>query len=144
MLLFLISTMTLSAGTTENPTATFPLTVSENGRLLLDATGKPFFYNADTAWMLFLKLNPAEAEEYMALRMTQGFNAIQVMLTGFAGMKNRNGDSPFNENNQFAFPNEAYFSHVDQVIEKANEMNLLLSIIASIPLFIDTALSVVF
>ena len=58
----------------------FPLKVTENRRHLVDRWGTPFFYNADTAWLLFNKLSEAEAAEYLAARRAQGFNAVQVSL----------------------------------------------------------------
>lgn len=106
----------------------FPLKIHESNRYLVDGTGKPYLYNADTAWMLFLQLTPEEAEEYMDLRLAQGFNTLQLILTGFLGNKTIDGLLPFDEANDFSKPNEAYFAHVERVIEKAAERNLLLSI----------------
>ena len=42
----------------------FPLRPSTDGRYLVDAAGKPFFYHADTAWQLPKKATLAVAEEY--------------------------------------------------------------------------------
>ena len=69
----------------------FPLKVSPDRRHLVDAAGRPFLYQADTPWMLFLKRTDPEAGEYIARRRQQGFNALQVQLTGFLGMTNRAG-----------------------------------------------------
>jgi hypothetical protein len=69
--------------------------------------------------MLFLKLTPAEADEYLRARRDQGFNAIQVMLTGFLGMTNRAGQFPFTASHDFSQPDEKYFAHVDSILEKA-------------------------
>lgn len=106
----------------------FPLKISPDRRHLVDQSGSPFLYNADTAWMLFLKLNEAEAGEYLANRKAKGFTAVQVMLTGFLDMTNRTGQRPFGGDHDFAQPNEAYFAHVDRVVTRARELNLLLSI----------------
>ena len=35
--------------------------VNENRRYLVDRSGTPFFYHADTPWMIFTKLTEAEA-----------------------------------------------------------------------------------
>lgn len=105
----------------------FPLQPSKTGRYLVDAANAPFLYQADTAWMLFQKLNEAEAEEYLRARQQQGFNAIQVQLTGFSEMTNRAGQLPFEEND-FRRPNEQYFAHVDRVLENARRLNLYLAI----------------
>lgn len=111
--------------------AVYPLRVSENRRYLEDARGVPFFYQADTPWMLFLKLTESEAAEYMVRRREQGFTALQVQLTGFLGMTNRAGHLPFDgapPMQDFARPNETFFSHVDRVIAEARRQGLLLAI----------------
>jgi hypothetical protein len=112
-------------------TPAWPLKPSTAGRHLVDQRGTPFFYNADTAWMLFLKLTESEAEEYLAARQAQGFNAIQLQLTGFLGMTNRAGELPFagtTNAQDFARPNEKFFAHVDRVIEIATKRGLILAI----------------
>ena len=106
----------------------FPLRPSANGRYLVDARNKPFFYQADTPWMLLLQLSLPEAEEYMADRKAKGFSALQIMLTGFMGMKNREGQLPFEGDYDFARPNEKFFAHADKVIQKASEMGMALMI----------------
>lgn len=109
----------------------FPLSVSENGRYLVDASGKPFLYHADTPWMLFLKLTQDEAKDYISRRREQGFNALQVQLTGFLGMKNRDGELPFAgmpPDQDFSKPNEEYFAHIDQVMLEAQQQGMLLAI----------------
>ena len=58
------------------------LKLSENGRYLTYADGTPFFYMADTAWDLFYRLSPEEADHYFSVRRSQGFNAIQAILLG--------------------------------------------------------------
>ena len=109
----------------------FPLKISENRRHLQDQRGTPFLYNADTAWMIFLKLTESEAAEYLTIRRSQGFNTVQVMLTGFLGGTNRAGELPFAgtpPEQDFARPNEKYFAHVDKVVAQAEKLNLLLAI----------------
>lgn len=109
----------------------FPLKLSDNRRHLVDLRGAPFLYQADTAWMILLKLTEPEAAQYIARRREQGFNAVQVQLTGFLGMTNRAGDLPFGgapPDQDFARPNEAYFAHVDRVVSEAGRQGMLLAI----------------
>jgi hypothetical protein len=108
----------------------FPLKPSAAGHHLVDQNGRAFFYNADTAWMLFLKLTESEADEYLAAREAQGFNAIQIILTGFVGMTNRDGALPFDgtaDAQDFSRPNEKFFAHVDRVIGRASERGLVVA-----------------
>ncbi|QHT68461.1 DUF4038 domain-containing protein [Rhodocytophaga rosea] len=109
-------------------TFTLPLKISASKRHLVDQKNKPFLYQADTGWMLFLNLTKQEAITYLADRKSKGFNVIQTMLTGFDDFKNREGHSPFLGNKDFAQPNEAYFTHVDWVIRQADSLGLILSI----------------
>jgi hypothetical protein len=106
----------------------FPVRPSANGRYLVDAAGKPFLYHADTAWMLFLRLTPAEADEYFTVRKSQGFTTVQVQLTGFLGMTNTAGQRPFQGNHDLARPNEAFFAQVDAIIDLAARHKLLLAV----------------
>ena len=113
------------------PAAQFPIKISKNRRHLVDQRDTPFFYQADTPWMLFAKLTEAEAKEYIARRKEQGFTALQAMLTGFLGMTNRAGKLPFAGTppvQDFSQPNEKFFAHVDRVVAEAERQGMLLAI----------------
>ncbi|GAB4459455.1 MAG: DUF4038 domain-containing protein [Armatimonadaceae bacterium] len=106
----------------------FPLQVGKDGRLLRDSAGKAFLYQADTPWMLFLNCTPEETARYVRKRHEQGFTALQLQLTGFLGMKNRDGQLPFHGDQDFARPNEAYFAVVDRHIDVLTAQGLYLHI----------------
>jgi hypothetical protein len=102
------------------------LKVSANGRFLVTIENKPFFYLGDTAWELFHRPTKAEAEMYLKRRAEQGFTIIQaVALAEINGLKDPTpeGHLPL-LNNDPKQPNEAYFQHVDWVVNKANELGL--------------------
>jgi Protein of unknown function (DUF4038)/Putative collagen-binding domain of a collagenase len=102
------------------------LKVTENHRYLQYENGKPFFYLGDTAWELFHRLNREEATRYLTNRSQKGFTVIQAtVLSAFDGLKipNAYGDLPFVGGDP-ARPNEAYFRHVDFVVNKAAELGL--------------------
>jgi hypothetical protein len=104
-----------------------PVKVSENRRYLVYQDNVPFFYHADTAWMLVYKNTREEAELYLENRRAKGFTVIQMTLLNFHDLasKNRYGDGPFTQTNNFTTPNDKYFDHVDWVIQKAKEKNLV-------------------
>jgi len=54
--------------------------VSPNGRFLQYSDGKPFFWLADTSWMLASKLHMEEARRLMADRAAKGFTVIQSLI----------------------------------------------------------------
>ena len=106
----------------------FPLKISATNRYLVDQRGTPFFYNGDTGWKLFLKLNKKEVKDYLVDRKKKKFNVIQTMLTGFKDEKNLNGVAPFANPDDFSTVNAAYFDHVDWVLRQADSLGLLIAI----------------
>jgi len=107
----------------------FPLKVSANNRYLVDQNGKPFFYNGDTAWKLFLKLDKKEVIDYLTDRKKKKFNVVQTILTGFEGEKNIYGVKPFVNAADFSSINTAYFDHVDWVLQQADALGLLIAVV---------------
>jgi hypothetical protein len=104
--------------------------VSENKHFIL-RDGKPFFWLGDTGWELFHRLNREQADYYLKRRAEQGFTVIQaVALAEFDGLHkpNPNGDLPL-LNDDPATPNDAYFKHVDYVIDKAATYNLVIGLL---------------
>lgn len=107
------------------------LKVSENKRYLQTLDGKPFFWLGDTAWELFHRLNREDAEKYLKNRAEKGFTIIQaVALAELDGLQDPNpyGEIPLEQNDP-AKPREAYFKHVDYVIDKANEFGLYIGLL---------------
>ena len=100
----------------------FPIHTSENGRYLVDNNSKPFFYQAETPWTIFIHLNEKEMGEMMDIRIRQGFNVLQTM--SITTETNVNRDKPF-EDNDFTKPNLAYFEHIRKGIQLAEEKGLL-------------------
>ena len=107
----------------------FPLSVSDNQRYLVDARGDPFFYQADTPWLLFFKLSLDEVREYMRVRKAQGFNVLQVMLTGEKGLKDVHGNLPFGGDYDLNQPNEGFFQRVDSIVIEAQQQGLMLALV---------------
>ena len=90
-------------------TATHPLRVAADGRHLLRADGRPFFYLADTAWSLFHRLTREEADLYLRNRAAKGFTVIQaVALSENDGLRTPNayGERPLARDDPRR-PNEA-------------------------------------
>jgi hypothetical protein len=108
-----------------------PLRISENRRFLIHADGTPFFYLGDTAWELFHRLNRADTERYLEDRRRKGFTVVQaVVLAEFDGLTapNAQGDLPLVGGDPRT-PNEAYFGHVDWVVERAAEKGLYIGML---------------
>jgi hypothetical protein len=107
------------------------LTLSDNRRFLVKDDGSPFFYLADTAWELFHRLNREEADRYLKDRADKHFTVIQaVVLAELEGLTDPNpyGHTPL-LNNDPTQPNEAYFQHVDYIVNKAEELGLYIGML---------------
>jgi hypothetical protein len=122
-----------------------PLRVSESGRLLVDANGRPVFLLADTAWSLVLRPTREEVASYLRRRVAQRFNAVTLVLfapgrTELApGVANRYGDEPFERRGGRPDPTRPlltpgadsrdpaqydYWDHVDHVVGLARDAGL--------------------
>lgn len=107
------------------------LRVSENGRYLQKTTGEPFFYLADTAWELFHRLDRGDAQAYLRNRAQKGFTAVQaVVLAELNGLDEPNayGELPLIDRDP-SRPNEAYFRHVDYIVEAAEREGLFIAML---------------
>jgi Protein of unknown function (DUF4038)/Putative collagen-binding domain of a collagenase len=112
--------------------ASAQFTVSSNKRYL-EYQAKPFFWLGDTAWELFHRLNREEAKQYLKNRADKGFTVIQaVVLAELDGLDTPNayGDKPLTGNDPTK-PNEAYFRHVDFVINEAEKLGLTIGLLPS-------------
>ncbi len=105
------------------------LQVADNKRYLVHRDGTPFFWLGDTAWELFHRLNRDEADRYLKRRAEQGFTVVQaVALAEFDGLKDKNpyGDVPLLDNDPTK-PSDAYFSHVDYIIDRAAQYGIVIA-----------------
>ncbi len=123
----LIALVTLSV----QPGHAQTIRVSENKRYLVKADGTPFFYLADTAWELFYRLDREQADQYLKNRVQKGFTVIQAVVLEVRRCvieANAYGHLPFKDNNPLK-PVEAYFKHVDYIVNKAEELGLVIGML---------------
>ncbi len=104
--------------------------VSANRRFFTDQDGKPFFYLGDTAWTLLKRLSRDSVDVYLRNRAAKGFTMIHAyVLRGLRG-PNLYGHLPLKDKDP-AKPNEAYFENVDYIVNKANELGLVMGLVTS-------------
>ena len=117
-----------------------PLVVSENSRFLQHADGTPFFWLGDTGWLLFQKLDRAEADRYLENRRRKGFNVVQVMVLHSADAKNSYGASALVSDDparprlttgaDLAKPDEYdYWDHVDWIVKNAAAKGIYMAMV---------------
>lgn len=102
----------------------YPLNVSENHRYFTDQNGDPVFWLGTTQWQLFREYTIEEARTIIEKTKGHGFAFAQVMLLGVGdGTKpNVYGEKPCIADDART-PNEAYFKHVDAVVQIARANN---------------------
>jgi len=113
-----------------------PLHPSGDGRYVVDSNNVPFLIIGDSPHSILANLNNADATTYLTDRGQRGFNALWIELLcdsytfgyGDEGTphygKDANGDDPFTATLAGGYydltaPNEAYWSHVDFIVQTA-------------------------
>ena len=107
------------------------LRVAANHRYIEYEDGSPFFYLGDTAWELFHRLNFEDAQYYLSNRAAKGFTVIQAVALAELGgidIPNAYGDLPLIDRDPTT-PNEAYFLHVDKVVQQAEKFGLFIGML---------------
>ncbi len=129
MIILLVGSVFLSPASGLAKEAVYPLKVSENGRYFVDRKGNPVFWLGTTQWQLFRDHTLEEAKTILDHVKDKEFAFVQVMLLGVGdGTKpNVNGEKPW-ANVDPLTPNEAYFKHVDAVIQHARDKNVVISL----------------
>jgi hypothetical protein len=116
------------SGKGQSTGAATPLSVSSNGRYLVDQNHAPNLLQGDAAWSLIVAADDQEVEQYLRNRKDKGFNAAMMELIEHRYAKkpplNAAGDAPFLTPGDFTTPNEKYFAHADWVIRKAGEYGI--------------------
>ena len=116
-------------------TPAYPLHPSANGRYVVDSNNVPFLIIGDAPHSILAKLNNTDATTYLTDRGQRGFNALWIELLcddytfGYGNEDTPNYGRDVNGNNPFTgtighyydltTPNEAYWSHVDFIVQQA-------------------------
>jgi hypothetical protein len=111
--------------------ADWPLRISAHGRYLEDQDGVPFPIIGDAGWSAIVQLNHADLATYLDNRLAKGFTAIimNAIEHYFANRPPYNvyGNDPFtNGMNDWSVRNEAYWTHVDYVLNEAKNRGILI------------------
>src|SRR6185436_18898717 len=107
----------------------YPLKVSRNHRYFTDQRSTPVFCLGTTQWELVRGHTVEEARLIIEKSKQHGFVFAQVMLAGVGEGTNANvhGQKAWHNDNVLT-PNEAYFKHVDDILQVARENNFVISL----------------
>jgi len=101
----------------------YPLKLGPTGRYLVDQNGKPFLMVGDAAWSLISQLSDQDADTYLASRAQAGFSLVLVNLIEHKFAANAPGGDSYGikafTGDTFSTPNDAYFAHVDHIVQSA-------------------------
>jgi hypothetical protein len=115
----------------------YPLKKSANGRYLVDQNNTPYLITGDSPQALIVNLSETDAQTFLANRSTNRFNTVWINLlcnpyTGgltdgstFDGILPFTNTVPFTSSYDLTTPNEAYFAHVDRILNLAAQYGLL-------------------
>lgn len=129
--ILLVAPLLLAGCSTPDSTGgrTYPLTISENNRYLVQQDDKPFLMNADTAWFVFDELATEDYEVYLDRRAATGFNTLQIMAPWHYSRSNFYGEDPFTVQGDLSTPNEAWWARVDTFVAKAAARDMLVNMV---------------
>jgi len=109
------------------------LKISNDSSYIVTEGDSPFFWLGGTAWELIHRLDKEEIDKYLTDRADKGFTVIQtVILAELDGLNTPNayGEKPLLNNDPTKL-NERYFTIVDYVLEKANELGVYIALLPS-------------
>ncbi len=114
----------------------YPLKQSMTGRYLVDQNNVPFLMIGDSPQALMVNLSTNEAAMFLADRSTNGFNTVWINLlcttytggrvdgTAIDGLLPFTSKIPLTDFYNLTAPNEAYFAHVDSIINLAAQYGI--------------------
>ena len=128
------------AGAPQPASPPWRLSVSANHRFLQQADGTPFFWLADTGWLLLTSLDRPGTLRYFDNRQAKAFNVIQVMVLHTADARAANGAPALTEGDpgrprvtpgdKDSDANEYdYWDHIDWVVREAGRRGLYLALV---------------
>lgn len=108
--------------------------VSKGGHFFERGDGTPFFYLADTAWLLFNKLREEEIRDYFSDRAKKGFTVVQAVVfrdLHTPNTANAYGIRPFrtDEDMHAVRMNPEWIAYVARVVEIAREYDLVMTLL---------------
>jgi len=127
--ILVVSSFLMFAASAPAKEPVYPVKVSENRRYFVDQNGDPVFWLGTTQWQIFREYTLDEVRTTLQRIKANGFAFVQAMLMGVGDGTQPNvyGEKPWINNDPLT-PNEAYFRHVDAVIQAARKNNVVFSV----------------
>lgn len=104
------------------------LHLSDNKRYLMKGS-EPFFWLADTGWLIFGNISEEEAYNYLKNRADKGFNVIQAVLV--YSTKELESVNKMYWGGADRINDEEYWQHVERIIKMADKLGLYMALLPS-------------
>ena len=109
------------------------LRVSDNGRFLQFANGRPFFWLGDTGWLLPERLDRDEADYYLKRCAEAGYNVVQVQTINAVPAINAYGQMSMTDGWDFSDIDRrgvyGYWDHMDYIVDCAAEHGIYIGMV---------------
>lgn len=133
MMLIVMMTFNYISTSAQRPWDNGALRVSDNRRFLQHSNGRPFFWLADTGWLLPERLNRDETQYYLKLCHEAGFNVVQVQVMNDVPAINIYGQQSLTDgwNMSKADPEDvySYWDHMDYIVEQAQQNDIYIGMV---------------
>ncbi|MDE6017898.1 MAG: glycoside hydrolase family 140 protein [Muribaculaceae bacterium] len=121
------------AEASEKPWSHGDLRVSDNGLYLQHEDGTPFFWLADTGWLLPQRLDRDEARHYLEKTAADGFNVVQIQVLDGVSSFNRYGSISHPDGWNLDAASKAgeygYWEHLDHIIDTAERNGIYIGMV---------------
>lgn len=128
LLLSLVQLCAVSAAAPVAPWQNGRLVVSQNSRFLQHENGVPFFWLADTGWLLPQELDRQEAAFYLKSCSDAGYNVVQVQVLNGVPSINRYGQFSNIDGWDFSGIDRkgvyGYWDHMDYIVKTAERYGI--------------------
>lgn len=104
------------------------LSISGNGRYFMQGD-KPFFWLADTGWLIFGNLTEEEAAVYLKNRAEKGFNVIQAVLV--YSTKELETINKMDWKAADIVDTPEYWAYVEKIVSMAEQLGLYMALLPS-------------
>ncbi len=131
--IFLILSFSFSVHAAPKPWDNGRLRVSDNGRFLQFANGRPFFWLGDTGWLLPERLDRDEADYYLKRCAEAGYNVVQVQTINAVPAINAYGQMSMTDGWDFSDIDRrgvyGYWDHMDYIVDCAAEHGIYIGMV---------------
>ena len=132
-LLLIVATAPSQAAAPHHPWSHGRLVVSPGARFLQHADGTPFFWLADTGWLLPERLNRDEAAFYLQQCGEAGFNVVMVQVMNDVPAYNAYGQPSLAEGWDFSHADRpgvyGYWNHMDYIVDQAARQGIYVGMV---------------